>query len=382
VVLTGLIFLSSCDLGTTVTSDSPVFDQGISSSRAVSDVLWYGDPNKPLTDSFRQLNTEPGEEGTATVVNDSVYGKVWKVNKPAGSKRAEFARTNGYIPAEGDKVYVGWRTKINIAGSTNPDSGFAIFQLKTEDNGEQNHPVSIDYDGREMFVQGIDPGTGFVAPRTKTFCTKPMNENTWTSIVLGIKFSSNATVGYVEVWINGVKQSLLNDNSDKQSFHRTIDTGEMYFKWGAYNEAGRNFDISNYLCDMRVATSYTAAEPLNYQAAPGTSTSPSVTPKPSVSPAPSVAPSSTPGTIKVLTDADKRVNFSVNGTRYFQFNSTSSGVLQVKKPSGAYVQVSINGGGFMTTANDWGGEFTVPKNAKVNFAVKTPSSMNVSFHWW
>jgi Polysaccharide lyase/Secretion system C-terminal sorting domain len=230
---------------------------------AQSQVLWYGNPNEPLTRNFRQLNTEPGEDGTATTVNDPQMGKVWKINKPSGSKRTEFARTLGYIPKEGDKVYVGWRVKINIAGSKNP-SGFAIFQLKTEGDGQQNHPVSIDYDGTRISVDGVNPGTGCVSCRQKTFCTKAMNENTWTDIVLGFKFSKNASIGYVEVWINGVKQALLNDNANKQSFHRTIDTGEMYFKWGAYNEASRPYNITVYMDEMRVAKSYNQANPDTY----------------------------------------------------------------------------------------------------------------------
>jgi hypothetical protein len=231
---------------------------------AKSQVLWYGSPDKPYKDSFRLLNKEPGEAGTAIVINDPTMGKVWSINKPAGSKRTEFARTLGYIPNEGDKVYVGWRVKVNIEGSRNPD-GAVVFQLKTEGNGNQDHPVTVGYNGTTITVDGVDPGTGScISCRSKTFCGKGMKENEWTSIVLGFKFSSNAEVGYVEVWINGVKQNLINDNADKQSKHRTIDTGEMYFKWGAYNENSRDYNITVNMDEMRVAKTYALAEPNNY----------------------------------------------------------------------------------------------------------------------
>ena len=91
-----------------------------------------------------------------------------------------------------------------------------------------------------------------------------MSENTWTTIVLGLNFSNNAKVGYVEVWVNGVKHDLLNDNADKQALHRTIDTGTMYFKWGAYNEIARPFNINVFMDEMRVAETYAGANPDNY----------------------------------------------------------------------------------------------------------------------
>lgn len=230
---------------------------------AYTQVPWYGDPNLPLKDSFYNLNREPGEDGTATTVNDPVYGKIWRINKPAGSKRTEFARTTGnvnnYKINNGDRVYVGWRVKVNVAGSNKPDGGFAIFQLKTQDNLLQNHPVSIDYDAsrKELNLQGITPGTGPVSPRIFSFCKHPMNENTWTTIVLGFKFSKEykeAEVGFVEAWINGVKQDLIDQNDQQQSYHRTHEEALMYFKWGAYNELSRPFDITVDMDEMRVGT--------------------------------------------------------------------------------------------------------------------------------
>ena len=234
-------------------------------------VLWYGDPNRPLTASFRTLNRESGEAGTARAVDDPVHGKIWRVNKPAGSKRAEFARTTGsvnhYNIKDGDRVYVGWRVKVNVAGSRKPNGGFAIFQLKTRGNLLQNHPVSIGYDAsRKMLnLQGINPGTGFVSPRKFTFTEHPMNEDTWTTIVLGFKFSKaykKDKVGFVEAWINGVKQDLIDQNSRQQSYHRTHEEGYMYFKWGAYNETSRNFNITVDMGDMRVGT--TLASVMNH----------------------------------------------------------------------------------------------------------------------
>jgi hypothetical protein len=228
-----------------------------------SQVLWYGDTNKNYLDSFYRLSKETGEEGTVAVVNDGSSGKVWKINKPSGSKRTELARTNGFEPKEGDLIYVGWKLKMNIAGGTNP-SGMAIFQLKSDGNGSQNYPLLMGYNGSSLTFSAYNPGAGSQASRGRVLATKSLKEDVWISIVMGIKFYKDANKGYTELWLDGVKQSLLDDNADKQAKHRTLDDNGVYFKWGAYNENSRDFNVTAYLDEMRVAKTYALAEPNNY----------------------------------------------------------------------------------------------------------------------
>jgi len=128
--------------------------------KSQAQVLWYGDPTKDYKESFYRLSVEPGEPGYVSVVNDPVYGKVWNVIKPSGSKRAELARTNGYSPKEGDKIYVGWREKITIEGNGSP--GFAIFQLKSDPTHSQNYPVIMGYNGTNMGVSAYNPAEHYV----------------------------------------------------------------------------------------------------------------------------------------------------------------------------------------------------------------------------
>ena len=225
-------------------------------------VLWYADPNKNYLESFYRLSVEAGEVGEVSTVNDPVYGKVWNVRKPAGSKRAELSRTDGYIPAEGDIVFVGWRWKANIVGNSAP--GFAIFQNKSDGTSSQNYPFLMGYNGTNMGLSIYTPGTTSQESRGKQIWSKPVSEGEWVSIVLGITYSKDASKGRLEMWFNGVKQDLLNDDLNKQITHRTLDDNGNYFKWGAYNEASRNYDITINLDEMRVAKDYASAEPNNY----------------------------------------------------------------------------------------------------------------------
>lgn len=247
------------------------------SSKNVADanpvIYWYANPNKPYLESFYALNREPNEEGTVVQAGDPTYGPIWKVNKPAGSKRAELSQTNPknpaagnpnqYVPSEGSTVYIGWRWKGNIAGSAFPADGFAIFQNKSSGNGSQNYPMNIDWDGKEVTLNKFVPGTTSQSSRKTTIWRKNIGENSWNKFVMKVKFSKNASVGTIEFWHNGSKQTLVgqNNTTNKKLFHRTLDDNGNYFKWGAYNEASRNFDITVYLDEMRVTSDLASATP-------------------------------------------------------------------------------------------------------------------------
>ena len=95
--------------------------------------IWYGDPNKPWRDVFVNFNREDngGTNPTLISTTDPQHGKIWRVHKPAGAKRAEISRAKGYNQREGETIYIGWRWKIDIANA-NPTNGFAVFQWKSE----------------------------------------------------------------------------------------------------------------------------------------------------------------------------------------------------------------------------------------------------------
>lgn len=238
------------------------------------ETLWYGDPTKDFYYSFYNISKEGDDEytkkeGTIKPIDGSEYGTIWEVHKPADNKRCEFARTEGdnnyYEIKDGDRVYVGWRVKMDIKGQEMPDS-YLQFQLKTEDNGWQNHPVSIEFEPKisSLIVAGIypvDTPDASVSNRTTKFCTVDMKENEWTEIVLGFNFSTNPEISFVEVWINGVRQLLTDGKGARvfKAYHRTIDMkadnsgpAHMYFKWGIYNAASAPYDIYGYFDEMRV----------------------------------------------------------------------------------------------------------------------------------
>ena len=241
-------------------------------------VFWYGDPKKEFYSSFYNISKEgddeyPKKEGTIKPIDDSDYGKIWEVHKPADNKRCEFARTearngeNYYEINEGDRVYVGWRVKMDIDGDVKPEA-YAQFQLKTGDgNGWQNYPVSMNFDSNNYLLNVVGvypadkPDASMTESRKTYFCVSEMKENEWTEIVLGFNFSTNPEISFVEVWINGVRQLLTDGKGAKvfKAYHRTIDMkadnsepAHMYFKWGVYNKTCAPYNIYGYFDEMRV----------------------------------------------------------------------------------------------------------------------------------
>lgn len=239
-------------------------------NNAVSTVLWKCDVNKPYLESVYALNTEPGEPASATTATDAVYGKVWVINKPKDSKRAEFSRAtpkNGtassYVPSEGSKVYIGWRWKMKIEGSTNPSGGMAVFQNKSVNNGTQNYPFILDYNGTtlEMATYTQQVANESQASRRKVIWSKAVPEDTWYAIVIGVNFSKDKTKGTIELWINGSKQDLVGDDASKILKFRTLDDEGNYPKWGAYNNYAKPFNVTAYISNLKIASNYEDSRP-------------------------------------------------------------------------------------------------------------------------
>ncbi len=251
------------------------------SNQINAQVLWYGDPNKPLNDVFYRFDSGnypgdicPGGDGTAVstagTTIDPVYGKVWTVNKPQKRKRGEFARTS-YVPAENQTLYYGWRWKIQ--STPRLTSGIAVFQWKTEGDGQnantQNYPLNLGYANEVLSLNIYGPCYpetsscgGSINDGKITLWTKPVKEGEWVTIVIKLKLSRDKNVGEVEFWFNGMQQTFSNNpakrysinlSADKKiAYHKTFDGYVTYPKWGAYNSASCSFEVKTFYDQMRI----------------------------------------------------------------------------------------------------------------------------------
>ena len=221
---------------------------------------------------------------TVTRSQDPFYGKIWKINKPRGRKRAEFARTS-YLPQNGQLLYYGWRWKMT---STSPlKNGMAVWQWKTDPGRQtdtQNYPLGMSYNGKTLSLNAYGPGFpdwtqgSSINNRRTIIWTKDVRPGQWVSLVIGLKLSRNQNQGYVEVWFNGQKQTLKNSNykeyqvrlsnDRKRAYHKTFDGSTVYPKWGAYGSGACGYNVSTYYDDMKIGRTLAAAMPSGNHTAP------------------------------------------------------------------------------------------------------------------
>jgi hypothetical protein len=84
----------------------------------------------------------------------------------------------------------------------------------------------------------------------------PLVAGVWYTFVLGIKVSTDPTVGYIEFWYNGQQQPLAGSLKYPA---RTRDGDYCDPKWGVYGALGT--DVTDDVCDLRIASAPDVAQP-------------------------------------------------------------------------------------------------------------------------
>jgi hypothetical protein len=143
------------------------------------------------------------------------------VEPDTGSQRSE---VSGPTFNEGEDLYI--RDAISVpAGSTFEGPWQIIQQLHEEDwNGSPGIAVFLD----SKPSLRISAGDG-----SPTYWTSSTLENDrWYDLIYRVKLSQDPSVGFIEVWLDGVQQTL--DNGQTRAYGETIQTPQTYIKAGIY----------------------------------------------------------------------------------------------------------------------------------------------------
>jgi MYXO-CTERM domain-containing protein len=197
--------------------------------------------------------------GDLSWFDDPDEGRVIRVrvaeNASGGnSERCEFVGGGGGRLAIGQTVYIGWRSRLDA-----PASGAwnGIFQLKCHGVHVADQPLVLDMRGDRMTLRNHEDINGQETPRTVWSVPHPRNR--WFSIVLKVHYSESRTEGYVQVWYDGVLQTL--DNGTTIHHGQTWDGSENNMHWGWYRADEVNGPGFHYIKRPRIATSYAEAAP-------------------------------------------------------------------------------------------------------------------------
>jgi Polysaccharide lyase len=221
------------------------------SSRA--GLIWYADPELGNA-AFKKVEMDSG--CTITIVDDPVYGKVRKFNRPPGTNRCEAHGAAGFASREGDLIFMGMRYKIVAPMNLTVTS---IMQWKTYDTpghpNTMNYPVLLRPNSGRLVVETQKPGsdTWYV----------PTPLDTWFTIVLAINESYDQKIGYIELWYNGERQTF--NNGEMRFYCQTLDGGYIDPKWGMYGtNSSPKPQSATFLADLRIASDYASAAPESY----------------------------------------------------------------------------------------------------------------------
>lgn len=167
------------------------------------------------------------------------------VEPETGSQRSE---VSGPTFDEGQDIYI--RDAIRIpSGNTYEGPWQIIQQLHEEDwNGSPGVAVFLDED-RQLT---LGPGD---SSRT-LWDSAPLQSDRWYDLVYRVKLSQDSATGFVEVWLDGVLQTL--DNGQSRIYAQTTQTDATYLKAGIYRSKSSSGTSVVEHDAILVGTSYAA----------------------------------------------------------------------------------------------------------------------------
>jgi hypothetical protein len=135
---------------------------------------------------------------------------------------------------EGDERWYSWSTMV---GTDVPST--SAFQVVSQWHSRADgRPPLAFFAQNDSLVLWIHPHRG---PNDQIAFVKawsgPLRRGEWQDIVMHIKWSGSDSIGFVELWVNGVRQTF--DNGQQRRNIRTMYPGiSNYFKQGYYRESG------------------------------------------------------------------------------------------------------------------------------------------------
>jgi Polysaccharide lyase len=143
------------------------------------------------------------------------------VEPETGSQRSE---VSGPTFKEGEDLYI--RDAVRVPSGNTFSAPWQIVQQLHEENWNGSPGVAVFLDSKRTLTLG--PGDS-----SRTFWNStPLQSDRWYDLVYRVKLSQDSSTGFVEVWLDGVQQTLANGQT--RIYGQTMQTDETYLKAGIY----------------------------------------------------------------------------------------------------------------------------------------------------
>ncbi len=299
------------------------------------------------------------------------------------NERSECQRSTGEV--EGSDRWYSWSTYLDPSFPVSNGSGWATF-TQWHTTGPSSPPVGFFLEGGKIVLklqrQSV-PGT-FIGTINPWGIDLASNRGKWLDFAMHIKWSGSDSVGSIELWLNGVKQTMNWPLGGSASTYGGLGTSVLrartlvpgygaYFKHGYYRAVGLSGTAIIYQDGFRVTDGkgsgpYPAPEGSTPPPPPSTTTPTTPTeptpPPPPPPPAVTVAVSPTTasvqtGTTKQFTASGSTVTWSVNGV------NGGNATVGTVSPAGLYTApAAVPSGAVSVTATS-----TVDTSKKASAAV-------------
>jgi hypothetical protein len=231
-------------------------------------------------------------QGSISWFTDSQLGQVVKVQvsevdtSVSNSERCEFVGGGGGLQ-NGMTVYVGWRSRVQtpITSTWN-----GIYQAKCHGTHVADQPLVFSVKSGNLTLENHEDIGGQEVSHDVWRTTLP-GSGTWFSIVMKIHYSESRTDGSVQLWYNGVLQTMLDGQTI--SHGQTWDGSDNVMHWGIYRRSSINGTEIHYVYKPRIATTFAEVDPTVGVVAPTPTPSPTPTPTATPTPTPTPTPVST-----------------------------------------------------------------------------------------
>ncbi len=167
------------------------------------------------------------------------------VEPETGSQRSE---VSGPTFDEGQDLYI--RDAIRIPSGNTYEGPWQIIQQLHEEDWNGSPGVAVFLDEERQLTLG--PGD---SSRT-LWDSAPLQSDRWYDLVYRVKLSQSSSAGFVEVWLDGVPQSL--DNGQTRIYAQTLQTDATYLKAGIYRSKSSSGTSVVEHDAILVGTSYAA----------------------------------------------------------------------------------------------------------------------------
>jgi Polysaccharide lyase len=169
------------------------------------------------------------------------------VEPDTGSQRSE---VSGPTFKEGQDLY--FRDAFRLPAANTYNVPWQIIQQLHEENWSGSPGIAVRLENNRLLEIGAGDGS-------PTFWRGPsLQTERWYDLVYRVKLSQDSSTGFVEVWLDGVQQTLANGQT--RIYGQTMQTDETYLKAGIYRSKSSTGTSIVEHDAIVVGTSYVAVE--------------------------------------------------------------------------------------------------------------------------